>query len=158
MNKAKILKDMICSGITLVVPDAYDPLSAIIIEQMGFPAVQCSGYSVAIASGGLPEAKLGFEKNLAVTAEIVKAVEIPVMADGEDGFCDIVQTVKAYLRAGIAGINIEDQVIPSFPSTSIKVIEREIATEKIRQAREAAVAEGWIQLIKCRLPGPIMAL
>lgn len=142
MSKVKILKDMICSGKTLIMPDAYDPLSAMIIEQLGFSAVQCSGYSIAIAAGGLAEPDLGFEKNLAVTAEIVKAVSIPVMADGEDGFDDIVHTIKAYLKAGVAGINIEDQVIIGVPSAVCKVIGREEAAAKIRKARKTAVEEG----------------
>ncbi len=142
MNKAKILKDMICSGKTLIMPDAYDPLSAMIIEQSGFSAVQCSGYSIAIAAGGLAETDLGFEKNLAVTTEIVKAVNIPVMADGEDGFDDIVRTIRAYLKAGVAGINIEDQAITGVSSAACKVIERGAAADKIRKARETAVAEG----------------
>jgi 2-methylisocitrate lyase-like PEP mutase family enzyme len=147
MNKAKILKDMICSGKTLVMPDAYDPLSAMLIEQMGFSAVQCSGFSIAIAVGGLAEPELSFEKNLAVTAEIVKAVGIPVMADGEDGFDDIVRTIRAYLKAGVAGINIEDQVIGGASSSACKVIDREAAAAKIRKARETAVNEGTPDLL-----------
>lgn len=142
LNVTGTLKDMILSGRTLVVPDAYDALSAIIIEQMGFPVVQCSGYSIALASGGLPEPDLGLEKNLAVTAEIVKAVKIPVMADGEDGFDDIVRTIKLYLHAGVAGINIEDQVVTNSCSSVNKLIEREAAADKIREARKTAVAEG----------------
>lgn len=142
MNKSKILKEMICSGKTLIMPDAYDPLSAMLIEQSGFSAVQCSGYSIAIAAGGLAEPDLGFEKNLAVTAEIVKAVNIPVMADGEDGFDDIVRTIRAYLKAGVAGINIEDQAVTGVSATDRKVIERGAAADKIRKARETAVAAG----------------
>ncbi|HBC86015.1 MAG TPA: 2,3-dimethylmalate lyase [Lentisphaeria bacterium] len=147
MSKAKILKDMISSGRTLVMPDAYDPLSAMIIEQMGFSAVQCSGYSIAIAEG-LAEPDLDFERNLAVTAEIVKAVSVPVMADGEDGFDDIVLTIKAYMKAGVAGINIEDQVIAASSGSAIKkVIDREAAVAKIREARKTAVSEGTPDLL-----------
>jgi 2-methylisocitrate lyase-like PEP mutase family enzyme len=112
MHPATLLRELLSAGDTLVMPDAYDPLSARIIERMGFRAVQCSGFSMA-ASFVSHEPAFGFERNLATTAAITQAVEVPVMADGEDGFGDasvVPATVRAYIEAGVAGINIEDQV------------------------------------------------
>jgi 2-methylisocitrate lyase-like PEP mutase family enzyme len=48
MKISKRLKDLLTAGETLVMPDAYDPMSARIIEQAGFKAVQCSGYSYSV--------------------------------------------------------------------------------------------------------------
>lgn len=110
MHPATGLRELLASGETVVMPDAYDPLSARTIEKLGFPAVQCSGFSIALSECE-PEPTFGFERNLAATAAIVAAVAVPVMADGEDGFADVAATVKAYLEAGVAGINIEDQVL-----------------------------------------------
>jgi 2-methylisocitrate lyase-like PEP mutase family enzyme len=59
---------------------------------------------------------VGRERNLAITAEIVKAVNIPVMADGEDGFGDVTvipSTIRDIIKAEIAGINLEDQILPN---------------------------------------------
>ena len=56
MGKSEVLKHLIVSGNTLVMPDAYDPLSARIIERAGFKAVQCSGYSMALAMSAPSEA------------------------------------------------------------------------------------------------------
>ncbi len=114
MDKIALLRGLLASRDTLVMPDAYDPLSARIIESLGFKAVQCSGYSFALAACCPSEAALGFERNLALTKGIVEAVQAPVMADGEDGFGDppdVARTVGAFIRAGVAGINIEDQVL-----------------------------------------------
>lgn len=143
MNNSQKLKALIRSG-SLVMPDAYDPLSAMLIEQAGFAAVQCSGYSMALASGGLDEEDLGFERNLAATRAIVQSVTVPVMADGEEGFGDVAQTVAAYVRAGAAGINLEDRI---HHTAEIRVTDRESAAAKIRAARAAATAAGNPELV-----------
>ncbi|MEA4862975.1 MAG: oxaloacetate decarboxylase [Victivallaceae bacterium] len=143
MNCSQKLKSMIRSG-GLVMPDAYDPLSAMLIEQAGFSAVQCSGYSMAIAAGGLDEDDLGPDRNLSVTRAIVQSVAVPVMADGEEGFGDIAGTVAAYVRAGAAGINLEDRIhhIPE-----VRVSDRESAAANIRSARAAAAEAGNPELV-----------
>ncbi len=120
-------------------PDAYDGLSARLIETAGFKAVQCSGYSMALASLASREESLGLARNLEITRHIVQTVGIPVMADGEDGFgppSSVHATVSSFLDAGVAGINIEDQVLP--PGETRTVVEPQLMVEKIRAAREAA--------------------
>ncbi len=84
MSKSSWLRELITSPEPLVMPDAYDPLSARLIESVGVKAVQCSGYSMALAGGCPSEAALGLERNLTMTKAIVEAVDVPVMADGED--------------------------------------------------------------------------
>ena len=148
MGKTKELRGLLDSGGTLLMPDAFDPLSARIIERLGFKAVQCSGYSFALAACWSSEAEFGRERNLAVTARIVDAVNIPVMADGEDGFGDeaaVAGTIRAFLRAGVAGVNIEDQVIAN--PAARRVIGREAAVGKIKAARVAAQKEGEPDLV-----------
>jgi 2-methylisocitrate lyase-like PEP mutase family enzyme len=148
MSQATVLRGLLASGETLVMPDAYDPVSARLIESLGFRAVQCSGFSMALAVCCPSEAELGFARNLALTTAIIKAVGIPVMADGEDGFGDVSvmpETIRAYARAGVGGINLEDQVLGA-PGPR-RVLDREVATTKLRAAREAACAEGVPDLV-----------
>ena len=148
MSKSTVLRELLASPDTLVMPDAYDPLSARIIESLGFKAVQCSGYSFALAACCPSEAAFGFERNLALTKSIVEAVQLPVMADGEDGFGDppiLTETVRAFIRVGVAGINIEDQVLGQ--SAPKRVIDRSLMVEKIKAAREAARDQGLPDLI-----------
>jgi len=143
MTKSTILKRLLNSKATLVVPDAYDPVSARIIERAGFKAVQCSGASFAIAACRQHELDIGFEENLARTAGIIDAVSVPVMADGEDGFGGIEQiphTVESYLKVGTAGINLEDQVLDRQPGT--RVIDCGLMQEKITAARSTAQSAG----------------
>lgn len=148
MGKASELRQLINSGSTFLMPDAYDPLSARIIQKLGFKAVQCSGYSFALAACCSSEAEFGRDRNLTVTAGIVSAVNIPVMADGEDGFGDVTSipsTIRDFIKAGVAGINIEDQVLGN-PAPN-QVIDGDAAVDKIKAARSAAREEGEPDLV-----------
>ena len=143
MNKSQQLKDLLVSKETLVMPDAYDPISARIIEQAGFKAVQCSGFSFSVAACKKQEVDIGLEANVAITARIVEAVSVPVMADGEDGFGGIEQIpnmIERYVKIGTAGINLEDQILDGKPGR--RVIDSGLMQEKIRTARKTAKAAG----------------
>lgn len=80
MNGSAPLKALLTSKETLVMPDAYDPVSARIIEQAGVKAVQCSGYSFSVAACRKQEIDIGLAENLALTAAIGQAAGVPVMA------------------------------------------------------------------------------
>jgi 2-methylisocitrate lyase-like PEP mutase family enzyme len=139
MNNRQILKELLRVEQPLVMPDAYDGLSARLIQMAGFKAVQCSGFSIGLASRAAPEQAVDLDKNLDTTRDIVRAVTIPVMADGEDGFgppATVYKTVCAFLDVGVSGINLEDQILP--PSKDKGVIDSALMVEKIQAAREAA--------------------
>ena len=139
IEKSRRLRELILAQDTLVMPDAFDPVSARIIESLGFKAVQCSGFSMSVAAVRRAEADLGMEVNLNVTRSIVNAVEVPVMADGEDGFGDpevIAATIRAYVEAGVAGINLEDQVLGQHDPK--RIVSRDVMVEKLKNARRAA--------------------
>ncbi len=69
-EKSRRLRELIQAEDTLVMPDAFDPVSARIIECLGFKAVQCSGFSMAVAAVRPTEAELGMEANLNVSRAI----------------------------------------------------------------------------------------
>ena len=142
IDKSKKLRELLKTEKPLVMPDAYDPISAKIIENAGFKAVQCSGYSFSIASGYPRESDLSLEENLEQTRRIVNAVEVPVMADAEDGYGNpetVSATVKQFIDVGTAGLNIEDQV--SGQTDPLQIVNSELMCEKIVVARETAEAE-----------------
>ena len=139
--KSEELRKLICTGKTLVMPDAYDPLSARLIENSGFKAVQCSGYSFSIVAAIKKEIDISREANVHITGKIVDAVDLPVMADAEDGFGGpkvVFETVKMFIDVGAAGLNIEDQKLDN--DKEIRIINVELMIEKIYAAREAAEA------------------
>lgn len=143
MKKTALLRQLIHAPGLLVMPGAYDPLSAKIIEEAGFSAIQCSGFGMSVTRLGLPDYSfLSLSDMLAATKPIVDAVNVPVMADGDTGFGNAVNAwyaVQAFELIGCAGINIEDQVLPKrcghLDGKTIVPIEDAVA--KIRACAEA---------------------
>ena len=143
--KSKLLREMLLAHETLVMPDAYNPISARIIERAGFKAVQCSGYSFSVAACRKREIDIGLTENLALTAAIVQAVSVPVMADGEDGFGGVEQaakTIRGYVENGAAGVHLEDQMLDGKPG--VRVVGAALMQEKIRPAKEASTGQAGV--------------
>jgi len=140
MNKTTRLKELINAKELLIMPGAYDCLSAMMIERAGFKAVQMSGYGFAASLLGTPDCGLmTFTEVLNHTRNIVKAVGIPVMADGDTGYgnaVNVVRTVQEFEAAGCAGVNLEDQVWPKRCGhmSGKEVIPMEEMVQKIRAA------------------------
>lgn len=127
----------------VVMPGVYDPVSAKLAEQAGFDALQCSGAGISAVYLGRPDySMLAMSDMVAATARIAEAVDVPVMGDGDTGFGNAVNTwyaVQAFERAGAAGVNIEDQVMPKRCGhlDGKEVIPLEEGVAKIRAAAEA---------------------
>jgi methylisocitrate lyase len=143
MKKTTILRQLILAPELLVMPGAWDTLSARIIEESGYKAIQCTGFGISVNRIGLPDYSfLSLTDMLAATQTIVDAVELPVMADGDTGFGNAVNawhTVRAFERIGCAGINIEDQVLPKRCGhlEGKSIIPMDEAVAKIRACAEA---------------------
>lgn len=136
MDRDKILKQLLNSSETLIMPDAFDSISAKIIEYVGFSAVQCSGYSYAISKGYKHEDNIDLKTNLDITKSIVDTVNIPVMADGEDGYGEgenFKCTIKEFINTGVSGINIEDQ-IHNTERGNLRIIDESDMLNKIKDA------------------------
>jgi methylisocitrate lyase len=103
------------SGI-LVAPGAYNALVAKIIEEAGFDLVYVSGSATASALLGVPDVGLLTMQEMAANAKcIANAVGIPVISDADTGYgnaINMMRTVKEFEKAGVAGIQIEDQTFP----------------------------------------------
>src|SRR5580765_8577350 len=116
MNKTTILRKAIMARRAVVVPGCHDALSAKVIEDCGFEAIQISGYGLAAALLGKPDVGLVQMKDiLDLTWNIVQAVNIPVMADVDTGGGNAINAAwitERLIAMGVAGMNIEDQVFP----------------------------------------------
>jgi 2-methylisocitrate lyase-like PEP mutase family enzyme len=124
----------------LIVPGCYDALSARVLERVGFPAVYMTGYGTSLALLGLPDAGLATMSEMHLNARyIVNAVAVPVIADADNGYgnaINVMRTVREYIQTGVAGIHIEDQVIPKRCGhvAGRRVIPLEEAVGKMRAA------------------------
>ncbi len=116
MKKTTMLKNMIRERKALVCPGAHDAISAMLIERAGFKALQVSGFGLSATYLGLPDmAFIGFSDVVHFTKNIVDAVGVPVMADADTGYGNSINAMhvtREFIRAGAAGMNIEDQVFP----------------------------------------------
>jgi 2,3-dimethylmalate lyase len=116
MKKSTVLRKAIMDRRAVVVPGCHDVLSAMVIEESGFEAVQVSGFGIAGSFLGKPDVGLVQMKDIIdITWNIDQAVDIPVMADIDTGGGNAVNAAwiaERLMNIGLAGMNIEDQVFP----------------------------------------------
>jgi len=116
MRKTTRLKSLIRAPEILQCPGVYDAYLARCVEQAGFEALYMTGAGVSHARLGAPDLGLmSFSEMLDQASRIADAVDIPLIADADTGYgnaINVMRTIKAYERAGVAGCHIEDQVMP----------------------------------------------
>src|SRR5215510_6090091 len=105
-SKSRRLRELIRAPEILVMPGAYDVLSALLFQQLGFQAIQCTSGGIAAALGYPDGEVMSRDLFLQVTAGFAAAVTVPVNADGEKGYGDeegVKETVRSLVAAGVAG-------------------------------------------------------
>ena len=116
MRKTTQLKEMLLKREALPCPGVYDAFSAMMAEECGFKAVIISGYGLSASLLGMTDASFtSLEEVVRSTSNIVRAVNIPVMADADTGYGNAVNawwTTRRLEETGAAGMNLEDQALP----------------------------------------------
>src|SRR5512134_389677 len=108
-EKSRRLRELVRAPEILVMPGAYDVLSARLFEQMGFKAIQGTSGGIAAVLGYPDGEIMSRSLFLDITGKIAAAVALPVNADGERGYGDeqgVRETVRALVAAGVAGMNL----------------------------------------------------
>jgi 2-methylisocitrate lyase-like PEP mutase family enzyme len=114
--KSRRLRELVAAPEILVMPGAYDVLSALLFQQLGFEAIQCTSGGIAAALGYPDGEAISRDLFVQVTASFAAAVSLPVNADGEKGYGDeegVKETVRSLVGAGVAGMNLEDSLAKS---------------------------------------------
>ncbi len=115
----------------LVLPNAWDPLSAAVIRETGASAIATTSAGIAW-SLGYPDGELvPWNEALQQITRIVAATDLPVTVDIEGGYADVATVVEQVVAAGAVGINIEDSRAGELLPTGQMV-------EHIAAARQAA--------------------
>ena len=116
MSKAARLRKLIAAPGIVVLPGAYDCLSAMLIEQAGFPVVFTTGFGISASTLGLPDiGLLTATETLDRVRRISASVTVPLVADMDTGYgnpLNVVRTVEECAAMGVAGIILEDQAWP----------------------------------------------
>src|SRR5215471_2566035 len=111
-RKAARLKELHHGPRILVMANAWDAISARIVEDIGFPAVATTSAGVANALGYPDGQRVSRDEMLEVVARVARAVTVPVTADMEagDGTTpkEMAETARATVEAGAVGLNLED--------------------------------------------------
>jgi 2-methylisocitrate lyase-like PEP mutase family enzyme len=124
----------------LVMSGGFSPLHARMSEIVGYEAFFMSGSQVAAYVYGYPDVGLlGLNEMVECVRRISNVTDIPVFADADTGYGNAVNvyyTVQAYIRAGAAGLHIEDQEAPKKSGTQAgrRLISVEEAIGKFRAA------------------------
>ena len=127
----------------LVLPNAWDAMSARVFANAGFGALATSSASVAWSLGRSDGENIGRSEMVAAIARVVAAAgDLPVTADIESGYgsspAEVGETIRLVLGAGAVGVNLEDGT--RFEAEPLRPIAENSA--RIRAAREAADEEG----------------
>jgi carboxyvinyl-carboxyphosphonate phosphorylmutase len=97
-------------------PGAFDAWSARLVEKAGFPVVYMTGYGASASVLGQPDIGLMTMSEMVKQAgNMVSAVNVPFIADGDTGYggvLNVIRTVREFEKAGVSGLQLEDQVFP----------------------------------------------
>ena len=109
-EKRKDLNDKLKSNKILRVPGAYNPLTAKVIEEIGYEAVYVSG-GVMANDLGYPDIGLTTLKDVSYRSnQIARVTNLPTIVDVDTGFKSCEETIKTFEKCGIAAVHIEDQI------------------------------------------------
>ena len=147
------LRRLIAEEKPLVTPLAHDALTARLIARAGFRSIGIGGSALLAARYGLPDIGLAALGEMAAgIQDIIAATDLPVMVDGDDGYGDVknvVHMMEVYMRLGVSGIVLEDQVrVAKQPGDSgaVSVVPADEMVRKLKAA-VAATSGTEIQII-----------
>ena len=143
MNVRKKFRAIMAGKRLVLMPGAYDALSARIMEAEGFEAICAGGYAAIGSMLAQPDTGQSNMRDYADHyGRICAAVEVPVYVDADTGFGgvnNVRQMVRAFEAAGVAGVFISDQVFPNrcgyLPGKQVIPAEQMLA--KIKAALDA---------------------
>jgi 2-methylisocitrate lyase-like PEP mutase family enzyme len=129
----------------LLLPNAWDVVSALLFERAGFPAVATTSAGIAWSLGYADGEHVSRSEMLAVVARIAGALKVPVSADLEAGYGprpeDVAETVRGAIAAGAVGMNLEDARYGDVDAAH-PLYEIQAQVERVAAARAAADAAG----------------
>ena len=139
----KKLRSLIARDGLVPIVGAYDALSARLVERAGFEVMHVGGYNLSASHLGLPDVGyLTLSETVDLTGRIAANTNLPVIADGDDGYgnhLNVGRLIVELERAGLAGVHIEDQVFPKRCGhmAGKRLVPAEKFVEKIKAAVDA---------------------
>ena len=144
MSAAKRLKALISAPEILVLPGVFDGFSTRLVARAGYEAAFITGSGISESRLGQSDVGImGLDENVAAARAIAACSSLILLADADTGYgnaINVYHTVRAFERAGVAGLMLEDQVWPKRCGhmKGKEVITADEMVQKIRAARAAA--------------------
>jgi len=148
------LRSLLQPGRFSSIAGAYDMLSARLAAQAGCQVIHVGGYNLSAVKLGLPDVGLlTLAENVETVGRIAGSVDVPVIADGDDGYgnhLNVNRLVKELVRAGVSGMHIEDQVLPKRCGhmAGKRIVPAEQMVQKIKAAVDARTDEDFIVIAR----------
>lgn len=143
MNQAQEFRRLLARPGIVVAPGVYDGIGARAAQAAGFPAVYMTGNGAMASLLGKPDLGLATMSEMVQRAhQLAACVDIPLICDADTGYGglgNIRRTVQEFEAAGLAGVHIEDQVMPKRCGAlgGVKVVPLEESVDRIRMALKA---------------------
>uniref|UniRef100_A0A9E7ZQJ2 Isocitrate lyase/PEP mutase family protein n=1 Tax=Bosea sp. NBC_00436 TaxID=2969620 RepID=A0A9E7ZQJ2_9HYPH len=129
----------------VLVPGAYDALSAKLIEEAGFPLIYVGSFAVAASAHGLPDVGVITLDDMTEAVRAIRSsVDLPVLADAEGGFlgpANIWRTVRQFETAGAAAIHIEDHAGDKHTNLPQYLVPLDLMLGRLRAAQDARTSD-----------------
>jgi 2-methylisocitrate lyase-like PEP mutase family enzyme len=136
-------------GNPIVLVNAWDAISARIVESAGYPALATTSAGIAFLEGYPDGQRISRAEMLAGIARVCRAVDVPVTADLESGYGETVEAAMATARGGIdagaIGLNFEDGF-----EDQPRLIDMELQCERISAIRRVADERGVALVVNAR--------
>jgi 2-methylisocitrate lyase-like PEP mutase family enzyme len=147
--KAKEFYDLHHTGKLLVLANVWDPLGALLLESLGFPAIATASAAIAFANGYDDGENIPFTEVTRIIRGIASRVDLPVTADIERGYAEneeqLRENIRRLLQTGVVGINFEDT-----DKKTSSLLPVEIQCEKIKLIKEVSAEMGVPLFINAR--------
>lgn len=151
--KANAFRALHRGGNILLLPNAWDVASALILEECGFPAVATTSAGIAFSLGYPDGQQISPDEMLARIERIARAVKVPVTADIEAGYGDTpreaARIARRVIDAGAVGLNLED-AIHGVTDGGNPLCDVSLQVEKIHAIREAAMKAAVLLVVNAR--------
>lgn len=143
-TQRQVLRQRISRGPTVYFAGAQDALSALLVDQSDFDGVFSTGFGISASLLGQPDMELyTLSENVQVVDHMANVVRKPIFADADTGYgnvLNVARTVRAFEKAGVAALSIEDQISPKrcpAATTTSLVVPMADAVARIRAAVDA---------------------
>ncbi len=156
------LNDLLNKRELIIAPGVFDGISAQLTKRTGHVAAYMTGAGVAASGYGLPDIGLVTASEMAERARMIVGAlgDIPLIADADTGYgapMNVVRTVRAYDAAGVAAIQLEDQVSPKrcghLPDK--QVVDATVFEQTLAAALDARSDDGLLMVARTDARAPL---